>query len=282
MEQKPLKFSVVVVLYKKSYCDSPSLNSFIGALGEMRAAGFFPTIYVWNNSPGFSPILEHEAVVWLEGENSSLPSIYNHIAKLTFEAGGVALMISDDDTDYSQYDFRGNLKVVRSFLDDERRMDMVGCFIPKVRSAGKLVSPGGRHLFKGYLLEQITSGLVDTKNLLAINSGVLITQACYERMQPLYDERLNFYGTDTDFFFRYEKFFKKIYVFDSLVDHSLSEYAGESLSRALFRWGDHIYAMKVTFSGEGFLCRLALSLYIFYLKIKLSFKYKALSFVFLK
>lgn len=274
-----LGLSIVVVLYRKHHGESSSLCTLVAALDEMRVTGFTPTIYVWNNSPGFTPPLEHEAVVWLEGENIKLPAIYNHVARLTFEAGGELLMISDDDTDYRRFDFRKNLRVVKEFLIDAGRRESVGCFIPQVYSGGRLVSPGGRHLFKGYLLGQVESGLVDSRNLLAINSATLITRNCYERMAPIYDERLRFYGTDTDFFVRYQGFFDKIYIFDSLIEHSLSEHSSESFERALFRWEDHLYALKITFSTERFWVRWLLRFYVFYLRLKLSFKYGSLRFL---
>lgn len=269
-----LGLSVVVVLYRKHHDESSSLRTLLAALDDMRAAGFAPTIYVWNNSPGFTPPLEHEAVVWLEGENLKLPAIYNHIARLTFEGGGELLMISDDDTDYRQYDFRKNLGIVREFLADAGRRETVGCFIPQILSGGRLVSPGGRQLFRGYLLEQVASGLVDSRNLLAINSATLITRACYERMRPLYDERLNFYGTDTEFFVRYEELYSRLYVFDSKIDHSLSADSKESTDRVLFRWRDNIRAMDVIFERTSFFFKLAMHAYYLLMKVKLAVRFR--------
>ncbi|MCC6076414.1 hypothetical protein ACFPTX_18520 [Pseudomonas sp. GCM10022188] len=269
-----LGLSIVVVLYRKQHGESSSLRSLIAALGEMRDAGFAPTIYVWNNSPGFTAPLEHEAVVWLEGENVKLPVIYNQVARSTFEAGGELLMISDDDTDYRQYDFRKNLGIVKEFLGDAQRRQSVGCFIPKILSGGRLVSPGGRQLFRGYLLDQVASGPISAHNLLAINSATLITRDCYERMQPLYDERLNFYGTDTEFFVRYEEFYSRIYVFDSQIDHSLSADSKESPDRMLFRWRDNIRAMNVIFERTSFPFKLAMRAYYLLMKVKLAVRFR--------
>lgn len=275
-----LSLSMIVVLYKKHYKNSSSLNSLLESLNDIRTAGFTPTIYVWNNSPGFTPALEHEGVVWVEGKNISLPLIYNYISEISFTEGNDLLMISDDDTDYRQYDFKKNLSVVKEIIQDKRQQNNVGCFIPQILANGLLVSPGARHYFKGYLLENITSGLVSSRNLVGINSGLIITKECYKKMQPFYDERLHFYGTDTDFFVRYEKEFPYIYVFDSVINHSLSEHTSETLDRAFFRWSDHLYALRITFSNSNFLCRALLELYIGYLKVKLNLKYSTLRFFF--
>ncbi len=275
-----LGLSVIVVLYKKHYENSVALSTLIEALDDMRTAGFTPTIYVWNNSPGFTQAINHDSVVWMEGENISLPLIYNRIAEISFSEGNDLLMISDDDTDYCQYDFKRNLDIVKKIIQDKKQQSNVGCFIPQILANGLLVSPGGRHYFKGYLLEKITSGLVNSRNLVGINSGIIITKECYKKMQPFYDERLHFYGTDTNFFVRYEKKFPSIYVFDSVINHSLSEHTSETLDRAFFRWSDHLYALRITFSSSNFLCRTLLALYIGYLKVKLNLKYSTLKFFF--
>lgn len=269
-----LRLSVVVVLYKKRFSESSALQTLICALKDMEFSGFSPTVYVWNNSPGFSPKLDHPSVVWMEGENTTLPIIYNHVAKLAFDAGASALMISDDDTDYAQYDFKSNLTVVSDFINDESKAGVVGCFIPRIQSAGTLVSPGGRYFFKGHLLTHVQSGLVQSKNLLAINSGTIITKACYERIQPLYDERLKFYGTDTDFFVRYENFYEYIYVLDSVIDHSLSEHTQESSGRAYFRWQDNIRAMRFIFEHKSFAFKFCMRFYHLMLKVKLFLKFR--------
>lgn len=272
-----IKLAVVVVLYKRDYADSVAIKTILDSLDELAGMGYCLTVFVWNNSPGFSRVLAHPSVVWNEGANSTLPCIYNHIADLAFGAGASALMISDDDTDYSRYDFKGNFEIIDKLMGGSAS---VGCFIPRIRSAGKLVSPGGRFLFKGRLFESVTPGLVSSKNLLAINSGVIVTRGCYEAMGTLYDERLNFYGTDTDFFVRYQNFYPHVYIFDSLIEHSLSEHAVESIERALFRWRDHIFATKITYSNRPLFFRVMLYSYLYYLRFKLVLRYRSLRFMF--
>ncbi|CAD5109712.1 hypothetical protein [Zestomonas carbonaria] len=268
-----LSLSVVVVLYKKHFESSVAVSSLLSSFDAIKGAGFLPVIYVWNNSPGFSPCLDRESVVWLEGDNSTLPFIYNSVAELAFGSGSSILMISDDDTDYSNFDFTRHLGVVRDFVLDKSKSEVTGCFVPCIQSGGRLVSPGGRILFKGYLLNQVRPGLVSSKKLLAINSGTILTRSCYERMRPLYNERLNFYGTDTDFFVRYEDFYKCVYVLDSEINHSLSSDGDESMDRMLFRWRDNIHAMNIIFEKRSFFFKLAMHAYYFFVKVKLSIRF---------
>jgi len=265
--------SIVVVLYRKAVEESISVCSILGILDGMKAAGFFPRVYIWNNSPGWVLPLVHEDVTWFEGDNVSLPLIYNDIADLAFTSGSSALLISDDDTDYARFDFESCFRVVEKMLSDGQE-NQVGAFLPQIMSGGRLVSPGGRKLFKGYLFDQIKSGLIDSCNVLAINSGMIVTRVCYERMRPLYDARLNFYGTDTEFFVRYQCHFKKIYVLDAVLEHSLSSDTRESPDRALFRWKDNIKAMDVVFERESFAFKLLMRIYYALVKFKLFVKFR--------
>ncbi|MNJ31874.1 hypothetical protein D3C77_265250 [compost metagenome] len=273
--------SIVVVLYKKHYSESLSLSTILSKLESIHLAGFRPNIYVWNNSPQFSPPLEHSLVEWIEGENDTLSYIYNKVAALSFSTGADVLMISDDDTDYKNYDFISNLSVLSEYLSSKSKAREVGCFIPLIYSDSRLVSPGGRFFFKGYLLRNCSTGLVRSRNLLAINSGMLVTRACYEKMQPFYDGRLRFYGTDTDFFVRYQKAFKHVYVLNSRIDHSLSSDTEESLERALFRWRDNLYALRLIFEDRILLFRAAMTVYHFSLKLKLAIKFRDSRFIWL-
>ena len=265
---------IVVVLYRKSWQESRAIISILEGVSSLQDS---VRLIVWNNSPGFSAELFHPQVIWMEGENTTLPCIYNKVASVSFGQGASAIMLSDDDTDYSRYDFKGNFEIIDKLMGGSAS---VGCFIPRIRSAGKLVSPGGRFLFKGRLFESVTPGLVSSKNLLAINSGVIVTRGCYEAMGTLYDERLNFYGTDTDFFVRYQDFYPHVYIFDSLIEHSLSEHAVESIERALFRWRDHIFATKITYSNRPLFFRVMLYSYLYYLRFKLVLRYRSLRFMF--
>lgn len=262
----------LVVLYGRDYSESVAITTILAAFDGMRVKGYSPKLYVWNNSPKLSRILSRGDVVWLDGQNCSLSVVYNTVTKVAFEGGAEFLMLSDDDTDYTSFDFISSLCRISDV--SSKKDEALGCFIPRIFSNDRLVSPGKRFLFKGSLLDDIRTGTVPSKNLLAINSGTFITRACYEKMSPLYDERLNFYGTDTGFFIRYQKFYRYIYVLDSTIAHSLSSDTNESPERALFRWRDNIGAMSVIFENEALSFRLLMRVYYSVVKFKLFIKFK--------
>ncbi|MBE0404480.1 glycosyltransferase family 2 protein [Halomonas citrativorans] len=274
-----MKISVVIVLYKKEASESRSLSSIMSAMPLIAEAGFELTIFVWNNSPDFCEEFKHPNIIWLEENNAHLPFVYNSVAEKAFTSGSDLLMISDDDSDYSQFDFLELATVAREIVLEKQCKEKAGCIIPQVFSKRALVSPGRRLLFKGNLIRSVSSGFLKTKNTVGINSGIVVTRECYNRLSPLYNEQLFFYGTDTDFFYRYEKEFSYLYVLNSRIQHSLSENTNESIERALFRWSDHFYATRTTFKRSHFFVKILLHLYICYMRVKLSMKYKSKKFL---
>lgn len=274
-----MKINILIVLYKKSLDDS---IAFVSLLDRFQNEPAYIkeqfSISIWNNSPEFKMSSTFEDVRFFCAENEFLPNIYNQAAGFLLLKEEDLLLISDDDTDYSTLNLEQLLLDVHDAKNSSYGQD-VGVFLPKIYSNNILVSPGKRFLFKGRLIQDIQSGIVPSKNMLAINSGLIITYDCFKKMKPFFNPNLRFYGTDTDFFVRYERFFSKLYVLDFEINHSLSEHSKEeSIDRALFRWQDHFYATRLTFKNQVIFVRFLLFLYIFYMKVKLSCRYKSLKF----
>ena len=250
-----MMLNVVIVLYKKKLSESKAYCSL------MEAAKYTDIhLHIWNNSPEIALDNIDIENSYYNGNNTTLPLIYNQILDLVYAEDSSRddlLMISDDDTDYAGVD----LNAFKDACCLNRNSNDCGVYIPRLYSGGMLISPGARVLFKGKCLKVVESGLYPSKNLLAINSGTIITKKCYEAMRPVFDPRLNFYGTDTDFFVRYQNFFKEVYILNQDIIHSLSEHSVESDSRVLFRLVDNRYALNLTF-GRGKVLNIALNLYL--------------------
>ena len=267
---------MLIVLYQKRCEDSIALQSLLKQQQMLEGQGVRLELVIWNNSPGTA--VPWPGVRWHEAENEGLSKIYNQVAKQSFDLGMDLFMISDDDTDYSNIRLSHCLEQVEHVLSLPDAGG-VGVFLPKLKSHGQLVSPGKRWLFMGRLEESVNSGFVASRNLLAINSGLIFTRNCFERMKPFYDERLRFYGTDTDFFVRYEKYYESAYVLDVLIDHDLSEHSSGSVSRAVFRFDEMVRGLNISFSSHGMLVRLLLSLYLAVACLRKAWSYKSLDFI---
>lgn len=268
-------FFILIVLFNKRLDESKSLYTLLPLVNFLNDNKFEVNLIVWNNSANDFDIGALDGIkIMGDGANHPLPKIYNCIAELVLSySDKFLLMIADDDTDFTDL---SPSSIVPFLYQDE--IANYAILLPKIFSSNVLVSPARRLWFKGVRLESVASGELVSKNLLAINSGMILFSECLEVMKPFFDERLFYYGTDTDFMVRYEKYFSHVYVLPNRIAHSLSEHALESIERTLFRWNDHFYSMRITF-GTDYLSRFLISIYITYRKLKLALRYKCLTFL---
>lgn len=215
---------LLVVLYKTAPATSPTIQSIItyfSSIGGSHCAEC--ELILWDNSP----VSHAEDVYALRQtapirvrfvatpQNTSLSKIYNTVA------GELA------DEEYLTLLDQDSFLPAEYFI--ELRKAQLECFpliLPKVECGGVLVSPGTRFFCKGKLLKNIRPGLIPSKNLLAINSGMSATGKVFKTIP--YDERLMFYGTDTYFMKHYEKHFSHAYVISATLNHSLAENDAET------------------------------------------------------
>lgn len=210
---------LLVVLYKVAPEDSPTLQSFMRyarTLDESGITGY--RLVIWDNSPGaweggVSRLQEQFPMFQVQyihtPENTSLSKIYNLVAAQIPDDSYLTLL--DQDTSLPAEYFKE--------LDlAQRKLEPL--ILPKVICQGRLVSPGSRFFARGRLLDSVPSGVVRSKNLLAINSGMSIRGSVLRTIR--YDERLRFYGTDTFFMRNYEKYFDHAFVLETPISHSLA------------------------------------------------------------
>ncbi|AZE77571.1 hypothetical protein [Pseudomonas synxantha] len=267
------KLSILIVLYKRHYKDSAAIRTLLDSVDAFRKMGVDIDFFVWNNTPACSPSLVRKSLTWIEGDNDGLSHIYNCVAAKAFGAGATHFMISDDDTDYSTQNYVE--AIINAFnFEAKSPNDSFGVMLPKIYSGETLVSPGERFWFLGRLSPTVDSGMNVSVNKLAINSGVIFNRSCYARMFPLFDERLKFYVTDTDFFIRYESYYSHFYVLDSALQHDLSEHTSDSPERAIFRFQEMIRGFRVVFEKRNFLFRCFMEVYLVFSSLRKSVSYR--------
>jgi hypothetical protein len=267
------KLSILIVLYKRHYKDSAAITTLLNSRVRFQEKDIYVDFYVWNNTPSCSPALSGDSLTWLEGDNDGLPHVYNRVADMAFANGATHFMISDDDTDYSSQNY---VDAISAALECETTSppNSFGVMLPKIYSRETLISPGRRFWFFGRLSEQVDSGMNASVNKLAINSGVIFNKSCYEKMSPLFDERLKFYATDTAFFVRYESYYSHFYVLDTVLQHDLSEHTSDSAERAIFRFQEMIRGFRVIFERKGYLFHGVMEMYLIVSSLRKSISYK--------
>lgn len=215
---------LLVVLYKISPTESPTIQSIINffSTAGMKYSEESELI-IWDNSPAS---YEAEVEVFRRRapmnvsythtpENTSLSRIYNLIS--TKIENNEYLTLLDQDS-FLTIDYFNELR--------KAQLEGYSLILPMVKCGGILVSPGTRFFCKGKLLKNVKPGVIASKNLLAINSGMSAKARVFKKIH--YDERLLFYGTDTYFMKHYEKHFSHAYVINASINHSLAENDSET------------------------------------------------------
>lgn len=207
------------MLYKLAPNFSPSIQSIIDFYSGCGVEHFDKCeLIIWDNSPQS----QADAIESLQAAcplqiryistpgNTPLSKIYNTISRELKDEEYLTLLDQDSFLPKKYFIELRAAQLARHPL-----------ILPQVKCGEVLVSPGSRFFCKGRLLKNIRPGVIASKNLLAINSGMSATGAVFKRIP--YDERLMFYGTDTYFMKHFEKHFSHAYVINATLKHSLAE-----------------------------------------------------------
>lgn len=207
---------LLVVTYRTAFAASDTLTSIVRFFANYPEAGHNFSLSVWDNSPvcrkhelmDFLGSTSLEVVYTSTPENLALCKIYNQTVadREHFDY----LCILDQDTALTDEYFKETLRLGASG---------VNLALPRIYSNDFLFSPSHRKFCLGKHFHQIAAGTHLSKNMLAINSGMMVKASVFDKFA--YDERIAFYGTDTWFMVQYEKHYAELYVMESQLRHSL-------------------------------------------------------------
>lgn len=209
------KNTFLVVLYNTKPEESPTLKSLSLYFNDYPSKN--NNIIIWDNSKKsvYSEFIDFtKKIIPTEyihtPENTSLSKIYNTISAGLLKHSFLTLL--DQDTELPE-------KYFQELSELQEKGEKL--ILPIVICKEIIVSPGYRIFSHGILFKKIASGMSPSKNMLAINSGMSISQDVFNKLK--YDERLRFYGTDTYFMTRYEKEFGSLHIMSTRINHSLAE-----------------------------------------------------------
>lgn len=266
------KLIVLVVLYKKTIAEAATISRLL--LQDRQL--FDVELVIWDNSPERCPEPEISQLSALfdkflyisTPENVWLSKIYNQI--LYSSQYDYALLL-DQDSELPAFYFKKLSVAIASY-------PQVSLFLPLVMNNKKLVSPGSFVYFKGKHWKRIKTGLIGSKNVLAITSGMVISIKVVLSHQIKFDERLSLYGIDTSFMLQYSKFEKQLYVLRVKFDHDTVLWSNPPADVMLSRFRNLKGTWPKILSDRP----LALFLAYFYSKavsLKLALKYQDVRFL---
>ncbi len=211
------------------YGMNPDRSTSLQTLLSNTSPGDNLTILVWDNSP--SPSMD-AARFMANGmqyistpENLGLSTIYNRVIKGHLADNSYLLLLDQDSELPTNF-----LNECVTAIEAEPDIDL---FLPMVRANGAWRSPLTYILGWGRNWSSPRKGRIPSRGVCAINSGMLISAHYLLGDFPGYDERLRFYGTDTQFMLEYMKRRPELAVLDTTIEHDLSFFSASREAQIL-------------------------------------------------
>ncbi|MBB1364605.1 hypothetical protein H5125_20905 [Shewanella sp. SR44-4] len=269
------KVSILVVTYGIDLVESLSLIAISNL--DLRNIDYKPVLKIWMNKYSDENIYLNEEIkdkfeieIVKSLENKTLPIIYNRF--LLEQDSDYAILLDQDSIIEDDY-----ISEINQVINDMN----VYLLLPKVVHGDTLVSPGRLRLFFGTLDPTLKDrkGIIKDRDIVAINSGLVVKVELVKKDIIKYDERLKFYFTDTKFLLDYNKLGFGIYLLESVISHDLSELSdSNNTSRASVRFSDMVFGFRATYPNG--VLRILLESYLVYVAVKYSIKFK--SYIFFK
>jgi len=261
------KFLILIVVYECKVKESLSYISLLKSSEYLSNS----KLILWDNSPSIQSI-DTDNISFLQQaeyihtpENMSLSKIYNRVIQENEEYD--YMIILDQDSSFSS-DF---LEKLNSAIIKHPSINL---FLPLIKSEQTIVSPGDYKIFKGSYWKKERYGIIDAKNILAINSGMAINFNYLKNIYKGYDERLKLYGTDTSFMLEYADDNDSLFVIDCVFKHKSALLdRDENFSKKIIRLNDLFFSWRIIHKHKKFNLIL-INIFILIKTFKLVIKYR--------
>ncbi|MBK8805023.1 MAG: hypothetical protein IPN71_23710 [Fibrobacteres bacterium] len=241
--------TILVVLYKQEPLATSTVR---GILAARSALAHGTKLVLWDNGPVAARELpESSDTLRIEyvhtPENLSLSKVYNRVAEGLPSEG--VLLVLDQDTGV----VRDFFEAMAQALQERPEIDL---FLPLVRSAssGILVSPGSQRWIKGKYWKTESVGIMPSKGVLAVASGIVARSRLFGPGGVRFDERLSLYMIDTKFMMDHASIRPSLFVVSHVLRHGDSAEEVEPVATKLFRFQNRMRAGAILFSTPWTKC----------------------------
>lgn len=266
----------VIVLYKTGLHDSVSFNSLLKAIKNAKGV---LNILLYNNSPEIKLDItkyKNEKInisAINDDTNSGVSKAYNMANSIALTQKKKWLLLLDQDTELPT-DFFSIFFLERTQVKEKNYK----LYIPVIKATGnKIVSPATYFLYRGFMKRKIKAGHTNIKNLLIINSGVIIDTNLFQQAGSFNGEiTLDF--SDVSFFRKLKKIDTQGYILNITCNHSFSglEYSNYEKNLNRFRiYNDN----AIAFSKEKGVIKTFVFAQVLLRAAHLSLKFKTLKFL---
>lgn len=261
------RLTLLVVLYKQSIISSTTIKSFCENCTKYHEN---VKLIIWDNSPNE---IENDFEILRKNnisyeykhtpENTSLAVIYNYAIR-NANTGDILLLFDQDSVIDNHY--------IDTVTEAVKNNANIALFIPYIRYKDKYMSPGKFFIYKGKYISKLNLGVIESKNVLAITSGMAVRPSLLKKYNLFFDENLKLYGIDSKFCLDYSKVFKYMYVMDYNLKHSLSQFEKEKKEIKTMRLKSQMKAIRYITKKESFfayiICLFATSFHLLINKIR--------------
>ncbi|MDB5249672.1 MAG: glycosyltransferase [Segetibacter sp.] len=261
----------VVVIYKIKIADCAtliSLNASASSINEKL------DVIVYDNSPGFTQTTsisyDNLNCYFIEDEsNPGVSKAYNYAGVEGFKRGKKFLLLLDQDTYFPSNAISAYMEAVNAHCTQK-------LFCPILQTSKGIYSPLKYYFRRGTNWNDVKPGTYSLKNVSVLNSGILVDAGAFKSTGG-YNERIKLYFSDFDFINRFRRKYKYVVIVDLYCRHSLSDLDVQDYDSAIKRF--NYYVQGSYNSILSFKDYLYLFVTIFLRSIKLSYRYKRMTFV---
>ena len=227
------------------YSTDPGVTTTLKSLAtiDFQSTRILPKFSIWDNSEqGFGrasiPSLPGEITYYHSGKNEPLSKVYNTL--ISNSADSDYFIVLDDDSSITN-DYISSL--------DLFFRSSVPVAVPQILFNHSLISPGTIKGVRGKALnlQDLVTGPVSSKNIVAMMSGTVISKEVLSRGLK-FDERLSFYGVDTRFFIDYANYYSEIFILKTSIPHSSAlRESGQAYIKKVQRFRNLILSRPLVF-----------------------------------
>lgn len=234
---------IVVVFYKTKPREAVALSSLNAALRDSTTA---PHIFIYDNSPDPSPLVQENATYVHDPENGGVSRAYNRASDHAARMNKKWMLLLDQDTSVS-------ITLFSQMIEALSRHPLSPAFVPRIIDKKGLLSPFRFKYGRGKRITSIGE-IAPLRAYRFINSGLFVRQSAFSDAGG-YDNRIPLDFSDISFGNRLEKLTDHVVVVDVSLYHSFSDNERLHVEDALARFRHYCAAalLMARTSGSAFL-----------------------------
>lgn len=267
---------ILVVIYSLS----PEKTKTIRSLKKINSLRKLPIcLTIWDNSlVGFdrSKVEDYLSDIsnvryFSSRENTPLSIVYNNVCEVT---NSKHVMLLDDDTEISS-------SFIEEVLEEvSRHPDSV--LVPIIKNFSNIISPGYVGEFKGRIMTDYPCYIKKNlpRNTTTITSGLVLPSYLIKKGIVRFNEKLTFYGIDTDFNRKLNSNGVNKRLLTSILNHSSAlRDKTESVEKKYWRFDNFMKSWPIVYDCYSPRKKIIMALYMMYFSIKSVILNKNITFI---